>query len=84
VFPGRIADKVLELLGAAFVNHGRHRGEGAVVRLRQPAQIACRHRRAVAGLAAEEAAVVVAEDGKRLGHPIDQGFGQPSSGHTVT
>ena len=64
---------MLELLGAAFVNHGRHRCERAVPRLRQPAQIASRHRRAVAGFAAEKAAKAVDEDGKCLGHPIDQG-----------
>src|SRR5271165_1000654 len=57
VLPGRVADKVLELLRAALVNHGRHRREGTVACLRQSAQIASCHGCAVARPGAEEPAV---------------------------
>jgi hypothetical protein len=63
---------MLELLCAALVNHGRHRGERAVACLRQPVQIASCHRRAVARPGAEEPAIAIDEDGKRLGNPINQ------------
>jgi hypothetical protein len=61
VIPRRIADEMLELLRATHVNHGCHRSEGAVFRLRQSAQIAPRHPRAVARLGSEEPAIAVDE-----------------------
>jgi hypothetical protein len=75
---------MLELLRAAVVNHGHHRGEGAIFRLRQSAQIAPRDRRAVARPGAEEPAIAVDEGCERVRNPLDQRFAQPSSGHTVT
>ena len=52
---------MLKLLCAATVNHGRHRNEGAILCLRQSAQIASCHRRVVAGLGTEEMAIAVEE-----------------------
>ena len=75
---------MLELLRATIVNHARHRGEGAVCRLRQPAQVTPRHRRAVARLAAEEAAIANDEECECVRDPFDQRSRQTSSEHTVT
>ena len=58
--------------------------ERAVLRLRQPAQIAPRHRRVVARAGAEEMAIAVDEGRERPGDRLDQRYGQPSSAHTVT
>jgi hypothetical protein len=84
VIPGRVADEMLELLRAAFVNHGCHRGKGAVFRLRQSAQIALRNRCAVARLAAEEPAIAADEECEGVRDPFDQRSGETSSEHTVT
>jgi hypothetical protein len=75
---------MLELLRAARVNHGRHRGEGAVVRLRQSAQIARRHSRAVARPGAEKPVVAVDKACESVRDPFDQRCGQISSEHTAT
>jgi hypothetical protein len=72
VIPRRITDEMLELLRATRVNHARHRGEGAVLRLRQSAQVARSHRRAVARLAAEETAVAADEGRESVRDPFDQ------------
>ena len=76
--------RTVELLCAALVNHGRHRHEGAVFRLRQSAQIAPRHRRAVARLGSEEPTIAANEGRESVRDAFDQRSGQPSSGHTVT
>ena len=72
------------LLRAAIVNHGRHRGKGTVLRLRQSAQVSSRHHRVVARLGAEELAVAADEDRESIRHRLDQRSGQTSSEHTVT
>jgi hypothetical protein len=72
VIPRRVTDEMLELLRATRVNHARHRGEGAVLRLRQSAQIARGHRRTVARLAAEEPAIATDEGCESLRDPFDQ------------
>ena len=84
VVPWRIADEMLELLRAACVNHGRHRREGAVFRLRQAAQITPCHRRAVSRLGSEEPAIAIDEGREGVRDPLDQRSGQLSSGHNVT
>ena len=56
VVPRRVADEMLKLLRAATLNHGGHRLERAVLRLRQSAQISARHRRVVAPAGAKEMA----------------------------
>ena len=75
---------MLELLRAALVNHARHRGEGAVLCLRQSAQIAPCHSRAVAGPGAEEPAVAADEECESVRDLFDQRSGQTLSEHTVT
>ena len=82
--PRRVADEVLELLLAAILNHGGHRGERGRLRLRKAMQIALCHRRVVVPAAAEEPAVALDEAGKRIGDAIDQRSAQGSSAHTVT
>ena len=82
--PRRIADEVLELLLAAVLNHGGHRGECGRLRLREAMQVALSHRRIVVPAAAEEHAVAVDEARERIGDAIDQRSGQCSSAHTVT
>ena len=79
-----MADEVLELLRAALLNHGGHRGERGRVGLRQAMQVAPGHRRVVVPAAAEEQTVAVDETCKRIGDAIDQRCGQRSSAHTVT
>jgi len=82
--PRRVADEVLELLLAAILNHGGHRGECGRLRLRQAMQIALGDRRVVVPAAAKERAVAVDETGKRIRDAIDDRSGQGSSAHTVT
>jgi hypothetical protein len=84
VVPRRVADEMLKLLGAAILNHGGHRLERAVFRLRQSAQIPARHDRVVARAGAEKTAIAVEEPRERRSHFLHQRFGQPSSAHTVT
>jgi hypothetical protein len=72
VAPRRVVDEVLELLRAAMLNHGGHRGERAVRRLRQTVQIASRHRSAVSRAGAKQPAVAGAQGRERLRYPIDQ------------
>jgi hypothetical protein len=84
VIPWRMADEMLEPLRAPIVNHARHRGEGAVVRLRQSPQIAPCDRRAVARPGAEEPTVAVDEGYEGVRNPFDQRSGQISFEHTVT
>ena len=72
VIPRRVTDEMLELLRATRVNHRRHRGEGAVLRLRQSAQVTPCHRRAVARLAAEETAVAADKERESVRDPFDQ------------
>ena len=82
--PWRVADEVLELLRAAILNHGSHRGERGCLRLGKTMQIAPGQRRVVVPAAAEEPAVAVDEARERIGNAIDQRSGQRSSAHTVT
>lgn len=84
VLPRRVADEVLKLLRAAQVNYRRHRGECAVRRLRQSAEITPGHGRAVARTRSEEAAIAVAEARERARDAFDQGCAQTSAGNTVT
>jgi hypothetical protein len=84
VVPWRMADEMLELLRAAIVNHGRHRNERAVLRLCQSAQIASRHRHAVARPGAKEPAITVDKACESVRDPFDQRCGQISFEHTVT
>ena len=65
VVPRRVADEMLKLLRAAILNHGGHRLERAILRLRKPAQIPTRHRRVVAPAGAEEMPMAV-EEGREL------------------
>jgi hypothetical protein len=75
VVPRRLADEMLELLRAATLNHGRHRLERAILRLRQPLQIAARHRRVVPRARAEEKAMAVEEGPERRANSFDQRYG---------
>jgi len=84
MLPRRVADEVLELLRAPALNHGSHRGERALFRLRQSAQIARCHRRVVARLGPEEPTVPADHDRECVGNAIDQRSGQTSTAHTVT
>src|SRR5208337_5621474 len=79
VVPWRVADEMLELLGAALVNPGCQRRKRAIPRLCQSAQIASSHRRTVACLGAEEAAIAIDEDWA-LVHFADGGGDDPSPG----
>ena len=63
---------MLELLGAAAFNHRGHRFEGAILGLRQPAQVTVRHCRVVPCPGSEKMPVTVQEPAERCGHPIDQ------------
>jgi len=56
---------MLKLLRAAILNHGGHRLERAILRLRKPAQIPTRDRRIVAPAGAEEMPMTV-EEGREL------------------
>jgi hypothetical protein len=82
--PRRIADEVLELLLAAVLNHGGHRGERGRLRLREAMQVALGHRRVVVPAGAEERTIAVDEARERIGDAIDQRSSQRSSAHTVT
>ena len=82
--PGRVADEVLELLLAALLDHRRHRREGCFLRLREPLQVALRHRRVVPRPGAEEATVTADEAAERHCDILDQRCRQPSAAHTVT
>jgi len=84
VVPRRLADEMLKLLRAATLNHGGHRFERTILRLRQPAQITARHRCVVSRAGAEEMAMPLDESRERRRDLLDQGCGQPSSEHTVT
>ena len=70
--PRRVADDVLELLRAAILNHGSHRGERGRRRLRQAMQVTPGHRRVVVPAAAEEPAVALDEARERIGEAIEQ------------
>jgi len=80
----RVADEMLELLRAAVLNHGGHRGERGRLRLRKAMQVALCHQRVVVSAAAEEPAVAVNEARERIGDAIDQRSAQWSSAHTLT
>jgi hypothetical protein len=67
---------MLELLRAAAFNHGGHRGEGAVLGLRQSAQVASGDGRAGARAGAEEAAVALVQRRELCRQAIEQRFGQ--------
>jgi hypothetical protein len=64
---------MLELLRAAAFNHGGHRGEGAVLGLRQSAQVASGDGRA--GARAEEAAVALVQRRELCRQAIEQRSG---------
>ena len=74
---------MLELLRAATLNHGSHRGERGR-RLRQAMQVTPGHRRVVVPAAAEEPAVALDEARERIGEALDQRSAQYSSAHTLT
>ncbi len=82
--PRRVADEVLELLLAALLDHRRHRREGRFLRLREPLQVALRHRRVVPRPRAEEPTVTADEAAERHRDTLDQRCRQPSAAHTVT
>jgi hypothetical protein len=75
---------MLELLRAATFNHGRHRLERAVFRLRKSTQISMRHGRVVAPAGREKMPMPVEEGRERRANRLHQRHGQPSSRHTVT
>ena len=70
--PRRVADEVLELLLAAILNHGGHRSEGRIVRLRQAMQVAPCHRGVVVRASAKEQAVAVDEARECIRDALDQ------------
>ncbi len=84
VVPRRVADEMLELLRAAALNHGGHRGQRAILGLRQSAQITRSNRHVVPRAGAEETAVAIDQRCERLRNTIHQRRGQPSSEHEVT
>jgi hypothetical protein len=72
VIPRRVADEVLELPGTAMINHVGHRGERAILHLREPTEIARRDGGVVARLDAKKTAVAADHRGERVHHAIDQ------------
>jgi len=60
---------MLKLLRAAVFNHGGHRLERAILRLRQSAQIPARHRGVVPRAGAEEMAMAILERLECRGDP---------------
>jgi hypothetical protein len=84
MIPGRIADEMLKLPGAAVFNHGGHRLECAIVGLGEAAQIAMRDRGVVAPASPKEPTVAVECRVERAGDLVHQRCGQASSAHAVT
>jgi hypothetical protein len=66
---------MLKLLRAAALNHGGHRLERAVLRLRQPTQISTGHSRVVASARAEEMPMPIQKRRESLADLLDQRYG---------
>jgi hypothetical protein len=75
---------MLKLLGAAFIHHVGHPGKGAARRLRQPSQIAPRHRFIVAAARRKQSAVAFDQAMKGPRNLLDQRFDKGSATNTVT